>query len=72
MKILNNRILLKAVKVANPLNPDITDHYEVAEIAEGITQVKKGDKVMFSGGRVNSELGMEYRLIEEDDLDLIL
>lgn len=75
MRLLNKRILLKAVDVQeeNWSNPAMKiDHYEVVEIAEGITQVKKGDKVMFfQASTVNIE-GKEYRLCEEDDLTVIL
>lgn len=72
MKLLNKRILLEAVKAQNPLNPDITEHYQVVEVAEGVEQVKKGDKVMFFQGSTINVLGKEYRLVEEDDLTLIL
>lgn len=72
MKLLNKRILLEAVKDENPLNPELTHHFEVVEVAEGVTQVKKGDKVMFFQGSTINIQGKEYRLVEEDDLTLIL
>lgn len=76
MKLLNRRILLSAVNVeadgswSQPATK--VDHYEVVEVAEGVTQVKKGDKVMFFQGSTINIKGQEYRLVEEDDLTLIL
>lgn len=72
MKVLNKRILLEAVKAENPLNPDSTEYYQVVGMAEGVTQVKKGDKVhSFQSSGITIK-GKEYRLVEEDDLTLIL
>lgn len=74
MRILNNRILLKAVEPekSDIIKPYEVKHYEVAGVGPKVEEVKVGDKVLYQQGAKVNILGEEYVLIEPDDLICVL
>jgi len=74
MKLLSNRILLKAVEAEKTeiIKPYEVEHYEVYAVGPKVDEVKVGEKVMYQQGAKVNILGEDYVLIEPDDLICIL
>ncbi len=72
MKLKNTKVLLKEIKDENPLALNNVDHYEVYDTAEGVTEISKGDNVLYEEGRKVLIKGEEYILTDEENIWLIL
>lgn len=74
MKLLNKRILLKAVNRGETaiITPDTIDHFEVYEVGDEVTKVKKGDTVLYEQGDKFTVQGENYILTNESNMILII
>lgn len=74
MKVLNNRLLLKEVKVKQTdiIKPNEVDYYEVMFVGMNVKEVKVGDKVFYQQGAKFNIKGEDYILIDEDDVIAVL
>lgn len=76
MKVLNNNILLKAVKTKQDTTAIISlteyDYYEVMFTGPEVKEVKVGDKVFYQQGVKVNIKGDDYILIDETDVIVVL
>ena len=71
MRLLNKRVLLKAV-IKEVMGIEEIDHYEVAYIGDEVTKVKKKDIVIYEQGAKINILGKDYVDVLEGNIVCIL
>ncbi len=72
MQILHKKVVLKEVKTDGSFALHPVDHYEVFEVGDEVTKVKKGDTVLYEHGGRCSIKGEDYILTDEENIWAIL